>query len=243
MAVLPQRSDGPLSPQCGHRAKAHRSDSAIGIRTSSEGLGQFSSLDNLLADRYHQIEMGSCLEFGRDICSGGMMRARAWRMRRIALAVIALIAGTGHLGAQDRTTHDRRTTVSSSSPHSPIRTHFQLEFESISWDQLLKDMKAELKVNEPDIDRVHDGPRRSVLSIVCLGKTEEKHGLLRLAWDQRKIRRIELFEVGENTYLVVRAEEYVEVKARLGEWRLDEELSGGWIQSPSVGQVITGEFP
>lgn len=164
-------------------------------------------------------------------------------MRRTTLAGVALIVGTWCLGAQDQTTHDRRTTVSSSSPHSVIRTHFQLEFESISWDKLLEAMKAELKVNEPDINRVHDGPRMSILSIVCLGKTEEKHGIMRVTWDQRKTRRIELFEVGKNMYLVVRAEEYVEVKAPLGEWILEEELSRGWIQSPSVGQVITGEFP
>lgn len=189
------------------------------------------------------MEMGSRLELGQDICGGGMMRARAWRMRRTALTVIALIAGTGHLDAQDRTTHDRRTTVSSGSPHPAARTYFQHKFEAINWDDLLNDMKAELRVNEPDIGLAHDGPKRSILSIACLRKTEEKYGLLRLAWDQRKVRRIELFEVGENKHLVVRVEEYVEIKAPYGDWSLDKKLSIGWIQSPSVGQIITGKFP
>ena len=171
------------------------------------------------------------------------MSVRAWRIRLPVLTVVVLFVGTLQLGAQDQTPQDRRTTVTRGSPGSEVQTHSQHEFEAISWDTLLDDMKAELKVNEPDIDRVPDGHRKSILSIECLGKTDEKHGFKRLPWDQRKTRRIELFEVDENKYLVVKAEEYVEVKAPWGDWRLEEESSRGVVRSPAVGQVITGELP
>ena len=125
-------------------------------------------------------------------------------MRLTPLAAIALVAGVFHLGAEDETNHDRRTTETSSGSHSAIQTQVQHEFESIGWDKLLKDMKADLNVDEPDIDRVFDGPRRSVLSISCSGKTDRRYGAGRIRWDQRKIRRIELFEVGYDMNLVVK---------------------------------------
>ena len=172
------------------------------------------------------------------------MSARAWRIRLRVLTAIALVVGTVQLGAQDQTAHDTRTTGARSSPHTEDRTQSQHEFEVISWDKLLKAMKAELDFSDPDIDLVPDGTRKSILSIECLGKTDEKHGFKRLPWDQRKTRRIELFKVDDNRYLVVKAEDYVEVKAPWGgAWRLEEESSREIVRSPSVGQVITGELP
>lgn len=194
--------------------------------------------------RYRQVGLGSSLRAGPwEICGTGMMSARAWNMRLPALTLIALSVGILHLKAQDEATHGRRTTGAGSSSHSATQTHIQYEFEAINWDKLLKDMKAELNVTEPDIDRVVDGHRKSVLFVTCLGKTDRRYGVGKLRWDQRKIRRIELFEVGDNEYLVVNVEEYVEVKSPWEEWRLEEELSRRFVQSPSVGQVITGKFP
>ena len=164
-------------------------------------------------------------------------------MRLPPLAVIALLAGIFHLGAEDETNHDRGTTGTSSSSHSVARIHIQYEFEAITWDKLLKDMKAELNVDEPDINRVFDGPRRSILSIVCFGKTDRRYGVGRLRWDQRKTRKIELFEVGYDMNLVVKVEEYVEVKSPWEDWHVEDDSSRGFVHSPSLGQVITGKFP
>ena len=164
-------------------------------------------------------------------------------MRLRVLTVVAPIIGILHLGAQDNTTHDRRKTGTRSSSHSAIRTHSQHEFEVIRWPKLLKDMKAELNVDDPKIDRVVDGRRKSILSIACLGKTEKRYGIRGIPWAQRRTRKIELFEVGDNRYLVVKVEEYVEVKAPLGDWHLERESSRRFVQSPSVGQVIIGKFP
>ena len=164
-------------------------------------------------------------------------------MRLRVLAVVALVVGMLHLGAQDNTIDDRRKTGTGSSSHAAIRTDSQHEFEVIRWNKLLKDMKAELNVDDPEIDRVIDGQRKSILSIVCLGKTDKKFGLMGLHWDQRKTRKIELFEVSKNRYLVVKVEEYVETKAPYGDWYLEEELSRRFVISPSVGQLIIGKFP
>ena len=194
--------------------------------------------------RYGQVGLGSSLRAGPwEICGTGMMSARAWNMRLSALTLIALSVGILHLKAQDEATHGRRTTGAGSGSHSATQTHIQYEFEAIRWDKLLKDMKAELNVDEPDINRVFDGPRRSVLFIACLGKTDRRYGVGKFRWDQRKIRRIELFEVGYDMNLVVKVEEYVEVKPPWGDWHVEDESSRGFVQLPSLGQVITGKFP
>lgn len=177
-----------------------------------------------------------------------MTSAQDWTIRLSALTIIVLIAATVYLGAQDEPTQEPQSTVASSTPHLAYRNLSEEEDMEIEWDQLLVEMKTELEVNgkaqaEPTIDRVFEGPRKSVISIESLGKTVAKHGLLRLPWDQRTTRRIELFELSNEKYLVVQAEEFVEVKAPYGDWYLEKEQSRRFVQTPVVGQVITGNLP
>ena len=177
-----------------------------------------------------------------------MARAQAWIIRLSALTIIVLIVGTFYLGAQGEPAQDGLAPAASSNSPSESRPVDEHEVVEIRWNQLLNDLETEFAVDgeaqsKLGIDRVPDGPRKSVLSIASLGKTAERHGLLRLPWDQRKTRRIELFEVGNERYLVVKDEEYVEVKAPFGEWYLEKEQPMHSVLTSLVGQVITGKIP
>ena len=54
-------------------------------------------------------------------------------------------------------------------------------------------------------------------SIVSSGKTPERHGILRLKWDQQQVALITVFAV-EDAYYVTAVDGYVASKAPLGEW-------------------------
>lgn len=177
-----------------------------------------------------------------------MARVQNWVVRLSVLTIIVLVVGTFYLGAQGEPAQDGRAPVASSNPTSESRYVDERQVVEIGWNQLLNDLEAELAVDgeaqsKLGIDRVPDGPRKSVLSATSLGKTAELHGLLRLPWDQRKTRRIELFELGNERYLVVKDEEYVEVKAPFGEWYLENEQPMHSVLGSLVGQVITGKLP
>ena len=153
-----------------------------------------------------------------------------------------------YLGAQEEPTRKTQAAVGSSIPHSANSGPSEQEDAEIGWTQLRAELETELIVGGNaqatlKINRVPDGSRKSVLSVEVLGKTVTKHGLLRLSWDQRTTRRIELFELSNERHLVIKTEEYVDVKAPYGDWRLQNEQSRGYVRRPIVGQVITGRIP
>ena len=177
-----------------------------------------------------------------------MTSPQDWRIRPSALTIIILVTATMYLGAQEEHARKTQAAVGSSIPHSANRSPSEQEDAEIGWTQLRAELETELIVGGNaqatlKISRVPDGPRKSVLSVEVLGKTVAKHGLLRLSWDQRTTRRIELFELSTERYLVVKAEEYVEVKAPYGDWRLQNEQSRDYVRTPIAGQVITGRIP
>lgn len=177
-----------------------------------------------------------------------MTSAQDWRIRPSALTIIVLVTGGMYLGAQEKPTRKTEAAVGSSIPHSANRGPSEQEDAEIGWTQLRAELETEFIVGRNaqatlKINRVPDGLRKSVLSVKVLGKTVAKHGLLRLPWDQRTTRRIELFELSNERYLVIKAEEYVEVKAPYGDWRLQNEQSRDYVRRPIVGQVITGRIP
>ena len=177
-----------------------------------------------------------------------MTSPQDWRIRPSALTIIILVTAAMYLGAQEEHARKTQAAVGSSIPHSANRRPSEQEDAEIGWTQLRAELETELLVGGNaqatlKINRVPDGSRKSVLSVEVLGKTVAKHGLLRLSWDQRTTRRIELFELSTERYLVVKAEEYVEVKAPYGDWRLQNEQSRDYVRTPIAGQVITGRIP
>jgi len=54
-------------------------------------------------------------------------------------------------------------------------------------------------------------------SIISSGKTPERHGILRLKWDQQQVALITVFAV-EDAYYVTEVDGFVASKAPLGEW-------------------------
>ena len=177
-----------------------------------------------------------------------MTSIQAWSIRLLALTIIVLIAGAVNLGAQGEPTRETQATVGGSPPHPQNRYLSKQEYPEIGWTQLVAKLKTEFKGREESqptltTNRVPDGARKSVLFVKVLGKTATKHGLLGTPWDQRTTRRIELFELGNERYLVVQAKEQVEVRAPYGNWHLEEEQFTRFIQTPAAGQVITGNLP
>ena len=54
-------------------------------------------------------------------------------------------------------------------------------------------------------------------------KTSERHGLLRLQWDQRETVNVDLLEIDPNLYVVVGVSGSSSLKAPLGDWRVEHE--------------------
>lgn len=172
-----------------------------------------------------------------------MTIAQAWSIRLSALTIIVLIPGIVYLGAWREPTREAQNAVAGSKT-SDLR---EQEEEDIEWNQLCGKLLAQSIVEWKDqpepkfaISPVPDSPRRLVLSAEREGKTADRHGLLRLEWDQRATRRIELLEVSDEMYVVIKTEAFVELKAPLGDWRL-EKLDFQYAHL--IGQWITGKRP
>lgn len=166
-----------------------------------------------------------------------MVIARTWRTQISALTLFVLIASTSHLGAQGDTPHD---------PHTNGNSDSGGDKKVIEWDHLYADLKSELKArvvepaNDLDVWYEDDGPLTAVLYLKCLGKTEEKHGLLRLPWHERKTWTIGLFKMGDEKYQIVKAEESVEWRAPAGDWRVQNAHSRD-VQASLIGQIFKGK--
>lgn len=172
-----------------------------------------------------------------------MTIAQAWSIRLSALTIIVLIPGIVYLGAWREPTREAQNAVAGSKT-SDLR---EQEEEDIEWNQLCGKLLAQSIVEWKDqpepkfaISPVPDSPRRLVLSAEREGKTADRHGLLRLEWDQRATRRIELLELSDEMYVVIKTEAFVELKAPLGDWRL-EKLDFQYAHL--IGQWITGKRP
>lgn len=172
-----------------------------------------------------------------------MTIAQAWSIRLSALAIIVLVPGIVYLGAWGEPTREAQNAVAGSKTSDLS----EQEEEDIEWNQLCGKLLAQSIVEWKDqpepkfaITPVADSPRRLVLSAEHEGKTAERHGLLRLEWDQRTTRRVELLEVSAERHVVIKAEAFVELKAPLGDWRL-ENLD--FQHAHLVGQWITGKRP
>lgn len=172
-----------------------------------------------------------------------MTIAQAWSIRLSALTIIVLIPGIVYLGAWREPTREAQNAVAGSKTSDLS----EQEEEDIEWNQLCGKLLAQSIVQWKDqpepkfaITPVPDSPRRLVLSAERKGKTAERHGLLRLEWDQRTTRRIELLEVSDERHVVIKTEAFVELKAPLGGWRL-EKLD--FHHAHLVGQWITGKRP
>ena len=171
------------------------------------------------------------------------MIAEAWSIRLSALAIIVLIPGIVYLGAWDEPTREAQDVVAGSKSGNLS----EQEEEDIEWNQLCGKLLAQSMVEWKDqpepkfaIIPVPDSPRRLVLSAEHEGKTASRHGLLRLEWDQRATRRIELLEVSDERHVVIKTEAFVELKAPLGDWRLEKlDFQHAYL----VGQWITGKRP
>lgn len=190
----------------------------------------------------------SQLELG-DRWGAGVMIACSWRRQTSALAMFVLIVSTSHLGAQRETPQAGSLPNASSNQHSESRGPRMFENEEIKWEDLREHLIAKLKagVAEPEdeseityeIRYEDDGPWMAVLYLECVGKTDEKHGLLRLRWDKRRTWTIGLLKLGAEKYRIVKAEESVELRAPAGDWRVQHEHSRD-VQANSIGQVFIG---
>ena len=78
-------------------------------------------------------------------------------------------------------------------------------------------------------------------SITTQGKTLDRHGLLRLKWDQRQVVSFRILETnGENNeYLLSDVEGYVELKAPWGAWHLERDRTPDLsLEFPRIGTSI-----
>ena len=175
-----------------------------------------------------------------------MVIARTWRTQISALTLFVLIASTSHLGAQGETTQVELVAHASSNQPSATENQSGGDGKEIKWEQLRASLVSELRarVVEPskelDVWYEDDGPLMAVLYLKCLGKTEERHGLLRLPWHERKTWTIGLFKLGNEKYQIVKAEESVEWRAPAGDWRIQNAPSRD-VQASLIGQVFTGK--
>ena len=93
---------------------------------------------------------------------------------------------------------------------------------------------VESKLETPLVG-VYDG------SITTEGKTIDRHGLLRLKWDQRQVVTFRILETnGENNeYLLSDVEGYVELKAPWGAWHLERDRTPDFsLEFPQIGTPI-----
>lgn len=120
------------------------------------------------------------------------------------------------------------------------------EDREIKWEGLRESLVAELKAGvakpkkDPAISYEDDGPWKAVHCLECLGKTDGKHGLLRLRWDQRKTWTIGSYRLGIEKYNTVKAKESIEWRALAGGRCARNALSRD-VRASSIGQVFTGK--
>ena len=177
------------------------------------------------------------------------MIACPWGRQTSARTMLVLIVSTLHLGVQGETPQAGPLPDASSNQHSQSGDLSLPEDEEIKWEDLREHLVAALKagVAEPEdeteiayeIRYEDDGPWMAVLHLECIGKTDERHGLLRLPWDKRKTWTIGLLKLGAEKYRIVKAEESVKLRAPAGDWRVQNAHSRD-VQASSIGQVFIG---